>query len=179
MSTCRWKSGGGVCIAVVHTPARRWRRSGRTNHHVNRLRKRDHVLPRSRIGVGAPPDRREFRVVLAPHRSLPLYPLGMRPPAKAPHRPPPCVTFHANGDASEPTPPFGWSASPHRSFPSRIGRDHPGIAPERGNAMVNRQPVPTFSAPIRPRCASTMPRAIARPKPAPPSGSGVRAGAPR
>ncbi len=68
---------------------------------------------------------------------------------------------------------------PQRSILSRIARDHPGIAPERGNATVNRQPAPTFSAPIRPRCASTMPRAMARPRPAPPSGSGVRAGAPR
>lgn len=97
------------------------------------------------------------------------------PPQATPLR---CV-FTLMATASAPTPPFGWSASPHRSIPPRIGRDHPGVAPERGNAMVNRQPVPTFSAPMRPRCASTMPRAIARPKPAPPSGSGVRAGAPR
>src|SRR5215469_17381864 len=60
------------------------------------------------------------------------------------------------------------------------GRDTAGAAGRASGSLIrNWQPGPVFRTLIWPECASTIPRAIDRPRPAPPDGSGVRALSPR
>ena len=112
----------------------------------------------------------------------------------------PAVARHRGSTASARGAPLpwacagadAWSASPRRSgcadrrLPGRpqLRRAHgvrAGVRAGRRSGRVSskRQPGPEFTTESRPPCASVRARAMASPSPAPESGPGVRAAAPR